>query len=70
MNVADFAKGGWLYVDLADSSDYRTQQKADPTFVRRYAARIPALEAGKPRSVFGAILFPVTAAASGAGQLR
>ena len=31
----------------------------DGTFVRRYAARIPALELGKPRSVFGAILFPV-----------
>jgi hypothetical protein len=62
VDAANFAKGGWLYVDLADSSGYRTQQKNDPTFVRRYAARIPVLEAGKPRSVFGAILFPVTAA--------
>ena len=61
VNVADFAKGGWLYVDLADSSDYRTQQNNNPAFVRRYAARIPVLEPGKPRSVFGAILFPVTA---------
>jgi hypothetical protein len=61
VNLANFAKGGWLYVDLADASDYRTQQKADPKFVKCYAARIPVLEAGKPRSVFGAILFPVTA---------
>ena len=59
----DFPKGGWLYVDLADDSDYKTQQTVDGTFVKRYAARIPVLEVGKPRSVFGAIQFPVLAAA-------
>ena len=69
VDAANFAKGGWLYVDLADGSDYKAQQTADPNFVRRYAARIPVLEAGKPRSVFGAIQFPVLAARA-AGQLR
>jgi hypothetical protein len=54
-----FPKGGWLYVDLADASDYKAQQSADATFVKRYAARIPALATGKSRSVFGAIQFPV-----------
>lgn len=54
-----FPKGGWLYVDLADDSDYKAQQNVDSTFIKRYAARIPVLEIGKPRSVFGAIQFPV-----------
>ena len=63
VDPADFASGGWLYVDLADDSDYKAQQAAEPRFVRRYAARIPVLEAGTPRSVFGAIQFPVTAVA-------
>ena len=54
-----FPKGGWLYIDLADASDYKAQQKADDTFIRKYAARIPALKAGGQRSVFAAVLFPV-----------
>ena len=41
------------------SSDYRAQLDADHTFIRRYAARIPRLVAGKPRHVFAAIQFPV-----------
>jgi len=60
VNAADFAKGGWLYVELAGDSDYATQQRNVPAFIRHYAARIPVLEAGKKRSLFGAILFPVT----------
>ena len=60
VNAAHFPKGGWLYVDLDDDSDYKAQQTADPTFVKRYAARIPVLEIGKQRSVFGAIQFPVS----------
>jgi hypothetical protein len=63
IDTADFASGGWLYVDLADDSDYKAQQLVEPRFVRRYAARIPVLEPGAPRSVFGAIQFPVTAVA-------
>ena len=54
-----FPKGGWLYIDLADDSDYKAQQTVDSTFIKRYAARIPVLEIGKSRSVFGAIQFPV-----------
>lgn len=63
IDAAHFAKGGWLYVDLDAGSDYRAEMDTDPTFVRRYAARIPVLEIGKPRSVFGAIQFPVLPAA-------
>ncbi len=63
IGATDFAKGGWLYVDLADDSDYKAQQAIDATFVKRYAARIPVLEIGKPRSVFGAIQFPVVTVA-------
>ena len=59
VDAAHFPKGGWLYVDLADDSDYKAQQIVDGTFVKRYAARIPVLELGKQRSVFGAIQFPV-----------
>ena len=64
VTAALFPKGGWLYVDLADGSDYKAQQNADATFVKRYAARIPVLEIGKSRSVFGAIQFPVLPVAS------
>jgi hypothetical protein len=63
VGATDFPKGGWLYVDLADDSDYKAQQAVDGTFVKRYAARIPVLEIGKPRSLFGAIQFPVLAVA-------
>lgn len=59
VDPAHFPKGGWLYVDLADDSDYKAQQKVDSRFVMRYAARMPVLEIGKSRSVFGAIQFPV-----------
>jgi hypothetical protein len=62
IDAVHFPKGGWLYVDLDAGSDYRAQMDVDPTFVRRYAARIPVLEIGQPRSVFGAIQFPVLAA--------
>lgn len=54
-----FPKGGWLYIDLADDSDYKEQQTANTAFVKLYAARIPFLKMGKSRSIFGAIQFPV-----------
>jgi hypothetical protein len=54
-----FSKGGWLYIDLADTSDYKAQQKLDDDFIKKYAARIPPLEPGKKRNVFAAIQFPV-----------
>jgi hypothetical protein len=54
-----FPKGGWLYIDLAETSDYRAQQKLDEDFIKKYAARIPPLEPGKKRNVFAALQFPV-----------
>ena len=61
----DFEKGGWLYVDIKDGSDYSEEQKkslaivgADP-FIKRYAARIPILNKNEERTLFAAILFPV-----------
>ena len=48
-----FAKGGWLFIDLAPASDYA----GAAGLVAKYAARIPPL-AG-PRSLFSALLFPV-----------
>ena len=63
VNPAHFAKGGWLYIDLDGDSDYKAQATADTTFIKRYAARIPVLDIGTPRSVFGAIQFPVSAIA-------
>jgi hypothetical protein len=60
----DFKEGGWLYVDLAPGSTYTPEQTAslpgtkDP-FIKKYAARIPALKPATARSLFAAILFPV-----------
>lgn len=61
IEAAHFPKGGWLYVELADASDYKSQQTADARFIKSYAARIPPLLIGSPRNVFGAIQFPVSA---------
>lgn len=59
IDVNLFANGGWLYIDLADNSDYKEQQNADNTFIKKYAARIPALVADEPRQLFASQLFPV-----------
>lgn len=59
VNAAHFPNGGWLYVELAPGSDYRQQFDTDHTFIRRYAARIPPLDAAEPRQVFASVLFPV-----------
>ena len=59
VDAALFKHGGWLFIDLAGGSDFRAQQDADPTFVKKYAARIPPLRAGDARALFAPILFPV-----------
>lgn len=59
IDAGSFPQGGWLYVDLALGSDYRAQQQADDTFIKKYAARIPALKPGESRQVFAPLLFPV-----------
>ncbi len=59
VNAVDSPLGGWLFVDLADTSDYKAQQQADDSFIKKYAARIPPLKIGEPRQVFAPLLFPV-----------
>lgn len=59
IDVTDFPQGGWLFIDLADDSDYKIQQQADDTFLKKYAARIPVLKPGEQRQVFSSLLFPV-----------
>jgi len=54
-----FPEGGFLYIDLADGSSFSPQQAADDTFIKRYAARIPALKPDEPRQVFAPLLYPV-----------
>ncbi len=55
-----FPEGGYLYVDIDADSSYFDQQSADDTFIKRYAARIPALAPGDDdRSLFASVLFPV-----------
>ena len=75
LNAGEYEKGGWLYIDIDSQSDYRAQQdattslvnnsanddfiKTDGLFIKNYAARIPALTLGNPRSLFAALHFPV-----------
>ena len=60
IDASYFPNGGWLYIDLADTSDYRLQLDTDHTFIRRYAARIPKLiPDGEQRQVFAPLQFPV-----------
>lgn len=54
-----FENGGFLYVDLASGSTYAAEAAIDFTFLKRYAARIPRLEAGTERPLFAAVQFPV-----------
>ncbi len=68
-----FPDGGWLYVDLNDESDFFKQQKEsadgiisntideekDGFYIKKYAARIPALTMDSDRSVFAPLQFPV-----------
>jgi len=60
----DFAKGGWLYIDIKTDTDYALEQTAslpdaDGPFIARYAARIPILKKSEARSLFAPLLFPV-----------
>lgn len=59
INVAEFADGGYLHIDLANGSHYREALNMDNTFIKRYAARIPRLTAGEARPLFSPNLFPV-----------
>ncbi|MEO6229703.1 MAG: hypothetical protein ABJB11_14660 [Ferruginibacter sp.] len=68
LDPGDFEKGGWLYIDLKDDSDYNTELISSfdkvnfPTespFIKRYAAKIPPLEAGIARILFTSVAFPV-----------
>ena len=59
IDATKLAKGGWLYVDLADGSDYQQRQQTNPHFVKRYAARIPPLKLGEEQRLFAPMLFPV-----------
>jgi hypothetical protein len=59
INDGQFENGGWLFVDLAEGSAFVDQQVADDGFIKKYAARIPALTAGQPRQLFAPQLFPV-----------
>lgn len=61
--------GGWLWIDLASSSDYAAAA-AVPGFTRAFATRVPPLPNGE-RAVFTPVVFPVfadSAAASLAGN--
>jgi hypothetical protein len=53
-----FARGGWIYIDLDESSDY---SRARAGFRSVYAARLPALSS--PRPLYAPVLFPVDGAA-------
>jgi hypothetical protein len=53
-----FKEGGWLYVELADESDYYDQVLLAPKLIKKYAARIPKLT--KPRVLFAPIQFLVS----------
>ena len=63
INVEDYKSGGWLYVRIKDGTAYSQEQKdsltAGELFIKRYAARIPALKKDEPRNLFAAVLFPV-----------
>lgn len=75
IDASHFPKGGWLYIDITANSDFATQQtateniinasadplkiKTDGLFIKKYAARIPALTIGTERPLFAALQFPV-----------
>jgi hypothetical protein len=62
-DAAWFAAGGYLYVDLVNPELTpilkASLENPDGPLIKRYAARIPKLEAGEARSLFAPLLFPV-----------
>lgn len=71
LQADDFKLGGWLYLDVPNATVYGAEQQQSVTlggdlFIKRYAARIPALKKDGdgfvPRSLFAAVLFPVVKA--------
>lgn len=65
IDATSFPEGGYLYIDLAEGSSYSPQHASDSTFIKNYAARIPALTPGEPRHIFASILYPVLAVHDG-----
>ncbi len=68
LTAADVQKGCWIYVDLADDSDYAPELKASldavafpnvTPFVKRYAAKLPPITIGEAKTLFTAVTFPV-----------
>jgi hypothetical protein len=64
INPPLFKDGGWIYITLdttAGANPYTTEWQAPSHFdyIRRYAARIPALTPTDDRTLFAAQLFPV-----------
>jgi hypothetical protein len=62
-----FVKGGYIFVSL-DNADYAPVQAhsllhANGPLIKQYAARIPKLKQGQPRTLFAPVLFPVLAKA-------
>lgn len=61
-------EGGWLWVELADTSDYFTQA-ALPNFIRTFATRVPPLPIDDTRPLFTPVVFPVSNNAAEAANL-
>ena len=61
-------RGGWLWVELEDASDYAAQTST-LGFLRTFATRVPALPADAGRPVFSPVLFPVSDTAKVAASL-
>lgn len=73
LQAGDFKNGGWLYVDINEDQPYGREQKTsladvDGPFIKRYAARIPALKEATARNLFAAVLFPVVNGADPVGN--
>lgn len=54
-----FSNGGWIWVDVAPTSDFYVQSQAEKSLIKKYAARIPSLKIGTDRNIFAAVQFPV-----------
>lgn len=64
------SKGGYIFVNIVNEEYNAIQGEilndlANGPFIKRYAARIPALKAGEARAVFAPMLFPVLHRADG-----